>query len=169
MAAVIGRTPEVALKAIQDAGAEAANFNGAGQIVAGGTLSSLDRLAQDAPRGTRVVRLKVAGAFHTSHMAPAEAALREAFHGALVRQAKTPVVVNGDGSALSDGHAIVESVIRQVARPVRWDLVQLTMTSLAVTHHLELDPAGVLTTLAKKALPNLHLEKAVDIYNAAAT
>ena len=47
-------------------------MNGAGQIVAAGTAEQLAALAEDKPEGVRrVVALKVAGAFHTHHMAPA--------------------------------------------------------------------------------------------------
>src|SRR5690606_41334485 len=49
----------------------AANNNGPGQIVAAGTLSDLERFAADPPPKTRLVPLKVAGAFHTHYVAHA--------------------------------------------------------------------------------------------------
>ncbi|HAS33456.1 MAG TPA: ACP S-malonyltransferase, partial [Microbacterium sp.] len=42
-----------------------ANHNGGGQLVAAGSLSALEALAAEPVRGTRVVALQVAGAFHT--------------------------------------------------------------------------------------------------------
>ena len=52
-------------------GLTAANVNGAGQVVAAGTLEQLAALAADPPAKARVIPLQVAGAFHTAHMAPA--------------------------------------------------------------------------------------------------
>ena len=49
----------------------AANRNAAGQIVAAGRLSALDKLAEDPPAKARVRALGVAGAFHTEFMASA--------------------------------------------------------------------------------------------------
>ena len=49
-----------------------ANDNGAGQIVAAGSLEGLEKLAAAPPTGTKVIALTVAGALHTPYMAPAE-------------------------------------------------------------------------------------------------
>ena len=73
MSAVVGGDPAEVLAAIEAAGATAANVNGAGQTVAAGTLEQLKALAENPPAKARVIPLKVAGAFHTSHMAPAVA------------------------------------------------------------------------------------------------
>ncbi len=71
MSAVVGGDPADVLAAIEASGATAANVNGAGQTVAAGTLEQLKALAENPPAKARVIPLKVAGAFHTSHMAPA--------------------------------------------------------------------------------------------------
>ena len=76
MSAVVGGDPADVLAAIEASGATAANVNGAGQTVAAGTLEQLKALAENPPAKARVIPLKVAGAFHTSHMAPAAAALQ---------------------------------------------------------------------------------------------
>jgi [acyl-carrier-protein] S-malonyltransferase len=159
MAAVVGGAPDAALAAIEGAGAWPANFNGPSQIVAGGTVTAIDRLVQEAPRGTRVIRLDVAGAFHTPLMAEAEQALRAALAGVAVADAAVPMVTNQAGQALTNGRQIIESIIRQVARPVRWDLVLETFAARGVTAQLELAPGGVLTGLAKRALKDARLEQ----------
>lgn len=71
MSAVVGGDPAEVLAAIEACGATAANVNGAGQTVAAGTLDQLKALAENPPAKARVIPLKVAGAFHTSHMSPA--------------------------------------------------------------------------------------------------
>jgi malonyl CoA-acyl carrier protein transacylase len=75
MAAVIGGEPAEVLAAIEAAGLYPANRNGAGQIVAAGALANLEKFAADPPAKVKVVKLAVAGAFHTPFMAPAEQAL----------------------------------------------------------------------------------------------
>src|SRR5438552_10836784 len=78
MTAVLGGDQEAVLAAIARHGLTPANVNGAGQIVAAGTLAELEAFAADPPAGARLRPLQVAGAFHTRHMAPAVAALRDA-------------------------------------------------------------------------------------------
>jgi [acyl-carrier-protein] S-malonyltransferase len=161
LAAVVGGAPDQVLAAIAAAGAAPANFNGPGQIVAGGPVEALDRLAAKPPARARVVRLDVAGAFHTPAMAAAEPALRAAFRGVRVADAQAPFVSNRDGLALTNGHHIVEAMIQQVTRPVRWDLVLERCAASGAARHLELAPAGVLTGLAKRGLRGAALEQAL--------
>jgi [acyl-carrier-protein] S-malonyltransferase len=159
MAAVVGGAPDAVLQAIENAGAWAANFNGPGQIVAGGSEAALARLAEAAPPRARVVRLDVAGAFHTPLMAQAEHALRAALTGVAVADAQIPMITNHAGLAMTNGHQIVESMIQQVTRPVRWDLALEAFAARAVAAHLELAPAGVLTGLAKRGLKTATTEQ----------
>ena len=77
MTAVLGGDEAEVLAAIEASGLTPANVNGAGQIVAAGTADQLAAFAADPPPRARLRPLSVAGAFHTSHMAPAVAALRE--------------------------------------------------------------------------------------------
>ena len=84
MSALLGGDPDTTVAHLEKLGLTPANVNGAGQIVAAGTLEQLAALEADKPEGVRrVVALKVAGAFHTVHMAPAvEAQGRGAAAGA---------------------------------------------------------------------------------------
>ena len=54
MTAVLGGDPDEVTKALEALGLTAANRNGAGQIVAAGTLEDLARLADNPPPGTRL-------------------------------------------------------------------------------------------------------------------
>ena len=85
MIAVLGGDEATVLAAIADAGLTPANINGAGQIVAGGTMAQLEAFAASPPAGARLRPLRVAGAFHTSHMAPAVEALAQAAAGTVVK------------------------------------------------------------------------------------
>lgn len=155
MSAVVGGDPAEVLSAIEASGAAPANVNGAGQTVAAGTFEQLKALADNPPAKARVIPLKVAGAFHTSHMAPAVSAL-EALAPQLNPVApKVPLLSNYDGREVTDGGAAVESLIAQVSRPVRWDLCMETMVKRGVTGLIELAPAGTLAGLAKRGMPGV--------------
>jgi [acyl-carrier-protein] S-malonyltransferase len=155
MSAVVGGDPADVLAAIKACGATAANVNGAGQTVAAGTLDQLKALAENPPAKARVIPLKVAGAFHTSHMAPAAAALQALQPSLRPAKAQVPLLSNYDGAEVTDGDAAVDSLIAQVSRPVHWDLCMETMVQRRVTGLIELAPAGTLAGLAKRAMPGV--------------
>jgi [acyl-carrier-protein] S-malonyltransferase len=71
MSAVLGGDETEVLARLEQLDLVAANRNAAGQIVAAGRLSALDKLAEDPPAKARVRALGVAGAFHTEFMASA--------------------------------------------------------------------------------------------------
>ena len=155
MTAVLGGDLDVVLAALERSGLTAANVNGAGQIVAAGTLAELAAFAAEPPPGARLRPLQVAGAFHTRFMAPAVAALRDAAAGTEVSDPAITLLSNADGAAVTTGKEWLERIIAQVAAPVRWDLCMATMADLGVTGFIELPPAGTLTGLAKRALPGV--------------
>ena len=155
MTAVLGGDQEAVLAAIARHGLTPANVNGAGQIVAAGTLAELEAFAADPPGGARLRPLQVAGAFHTRHMAPAVAALRDAAADVTVTDPAMTLLSNADGAAVTTGKEWLERIVAQVAAPVRWDLCMRTMADLGVTALIELPPAGTLTGLARRALPGV--------------
>ncbi|MHC3472192.1 ACP S-malonyltransferase [Streptomyces sp. 7R007] len=156
MSALLGGDPEVSAAHLEKLGLTAANVNGAGQIVAAGTLEQLAALSEDKPEGVRkVVPLKVAGAFHTHHMAPAVDTLAKAAAELDPADPKVTYVSNKDGQAVATGTEVLERLVGQVANPVRWDLCMETFKELGVTALLEVCPGGTLTGLAKRALPGV--------------
>ncbi|MEU2059099.1 ACP S-malonyltransferase [Streptomyces sp. NPDC013455] len=156
MAALLGGDPETSVAHLEKLGLTPANINGAGQIVAAGTLEQLAALAEDKPEGVRkVVALKVAGAFHTQHMAPAVETLAKAAAELAPADPKVRYVSNKDGRAVADGAEVLERLVGQVANPVRWDLCMETFKELGVTALVEVCPGGTLTGLAKRALPGV--------------
>lgn len=155
MSAVVGGDPAEVLAAIEAAGLTPANVNGAGQTVAAGTLEQLKALADKPPAKARVIPLKVAGAFHTSHMSPAVAALQALRPTLHPRNPQVPLLSNFDGRQVTDGGAAVDSLIAQVSRPVRWDRCMETLVERGVTGLIELAPAGTLAGLAKRGMPGV--------------
>lgn len=156
MAALLGGDPEVTAPHLEKLGLTPANVNGAGQIVAAGTKEQLAALEADKPEGVRkVVALKVAGAFHTHHMAPAVSQLEEAARGLDAADPRITYVSNRDGKAVATGAEVISRLVGQVANPVRWDLCMETFKELGVTALVEVCPGGTLTGLAKRALPGV--------------
>ncbi|WP_037669463.1 ACP S-malonyltransferase [Streptomyces griseus] len=156
MSALLGGDPEVTVPHLEKLGLTAANVNGAGQIVAAGTLEQLAALEADKPEGVRrVVALKVAGAFHTRHMAPAVETLAAAAKELAPGDPKVTYVSNKDGQTVAGGVEVLDRLVGQVANPVRWDLCMETFKELGVTALVEVCPGGTLTGLAKRALPGV--------------
>ncbi|WP_405936618.1 ACP S-malonyltransferase [Streptomyces sp. NBC_00726] len=156
MAALLGGDPEVTVKHLEKLGLTPANVNGAGQIVAAGTAAQIAALTEDKPEGVRrVVPLKVAGAFHTHHMAPAVERLRAAAGDLDVSDPSVTYVSNADGRTVATGHEVITRLVGQVANPVRWDLCMETFKAMGVTALIEVCPGGTLTGLAKRALPGV--------------
>ncbi|MEV8032913.1 ACP S-malonyltransferase [Streptomyces sp. NPDC002742] len=156
MSALLGGDPETTVAHLEKLGLTPANVNGAGQIVAAGTLEQLAALEADKPEGVRrVVALKVAGAFHTVHMAPAVEALAKAAEELSPADPRVTYVSNRDGQAVASGAEVVSRLVGQVANPVRWDLCMETFQKLGATALIEVCPGGTLTGLAKRALPGV--------------
>ncbi|MFI6504384.1 ACP S-malonyltransferase [Nonomuraea typhae] len=155
MTAILGGDEQEVLAALARCGLTPANTNGAGQIVAGGTLEQLAALKEEPPARARLIPLKVAGAFHTSHMAPAVTALRESATAITPADPRVKLLSNADGKVVGSGGEFVERLINQVSNPVRWDACMATMTGLGVTKMIELLPGGTLTGLAKRGMPGV--------------
>ncbi len=148
MTAVLGG--QLDQDALEAAGLEVATVNAPGQVVVGGPVEALEAL--DVP-GARLRRLDVAGAFHTSAMAPAADELACLLESLRPRDAVCDVLANADGARLRDGWELLDRLVGQLTRPVRFDLCLAAATD--ATEAVELAPAGVLAALVKRSLPGL--------------
>jgi [acyl-carrier-protein] S-malonyltransferase len=157
MAAVLGGVEDEVLAAIEAAGLSPANRNGAGQVVAAGSVSGIEKFTSEPPAKARVISLAVAGAFHTPYMAPAEQALAAIAGGITTRDPSKILLSNLDGTSVSSGADILNRLVAQVTAPVRWDLCMATLADLGVTAVIELPPAGTLAGLAKRALKGIEI------------
>ena len=155
MTAVVGGDPTEVSAALERHGLTAANVNSAGQVVAAGTLEQLAALKADAPAKARLIPLQVAGAFHTDHMAPAVDVLDGYAKAMTTHDPRTRLLSNADGTVVHDGREVLKRLVRQVSNPVRWDLCMQAMRDLGVTGVIEIPPAGALTGLVKRALPDV--------------
>lgn len=152
MAAVMNGEPDDVISWLDELGLVPANVNGAGQIVAAGSMAALDKLVAEPMPGVKVIRLKVAGAFHTNFMAPAEQALGARAKNVSVNDPVRPLLSNADGTVITNGAEELRRLVAQVTKPVRWDACVRTLGELGVSMTVELPPAGVLTGLVKRQL-----------------
>ena len=134
----------------------AANYNGAGQLVAAGLKSDIAELVASPPEKSRVIELKVAGAFHTSFMLSAVEELALAASSVEAKNPKLRLWSNFDGEECLQGQDFLDSLVKQVARPVRWDKCMESMSMHAAEHgsleFVELPPAGALAGLVKRGI-----------------
>ena len=153
MAAVLGGEQDQVLAALEELGLSAANYNGAGQIVAAGSKAAITQLVATPPEKSRVIELKGAGAFHTHFMQPAVTKLSEVAATVSASVPQMKLWSNVDGALVTDGERFLASLVSQVSNPVRWDLCMASIDKLSATV-VELPPAGALAGLAKRGMPN---------------
>jgi [acyl-carrier-protein] S-malonyltransferase len=154
MAAVVGGELDAVLSHLESVGLFAANYNGAGQVVAAGSKELIEALVASPPAGSRVIALQVAGAFHTSFMEPAKPALAAFAKELSVQDPEISIWTNNDGQLVQSGQKYLELMVNQVSNPVRWDKTMESMQLANVSVMVELLPAGALSGIAKRAMPN---------------
>jgi len=152
MSAVLGGDEAEVLARLEQLDLVAANRNAAGQIVAAGRLSALDKLAEDPPAKARVRALGVAGAFHTDFMASALHGYAAAAHNVATEEPTAVLLSNRDGQPVNSAGDAIEKLVAQLTRPVRWDLCSETLRQRSVTAIVEFPPAGALSGIAKREL-----------------
>ena len=152
MSAVLGGDEAEVLARLEQLDLVAANRNAAGQIVAAGRLTALDKLAEDPPAKARVRALGVAGAFHTEFMASALDGYAAAVQNVATSEPTAVLLSNRDGQPVSSAADAMEKLVAQLTRPVRWDLCSETLRQRSVTAIVEFPPAGALSGIAKREL-----------------
>lgn len=155
MSAVLGGDEAEVLARLEALDLVPANRNAAGQIVAAGALSALEKLAEDPPAKARVRQLATAGAFHTHFMASATDGYASAVQKVTTAESLPPnatLLSNADGQPVASAADAMSKLVAQLTRPVRWDLCTETMRANNVTAIVEFPPAGTLAGIAKREL-----------------
>ncbi|WP_373138976.1 ACP S-malonyltransferase [Mycobacterium marinum] len=152
MSALLGGTEDEVLSRLEQLDLVPANRNAAGQIVAAGRLTALEKLAEDPPTRARVRALGVAGAFHTQFMAPALEGYAAAAEAIATAEPTATLLSNRDGKPVTSAAAAMQTLVSQLTQPVRWDLCTATIREHSVTAIVEFPPAGTLTGIAKREL-----------------
>ena len=152
MSAVLGGDEAEVLARLDELELVAANRNAAGQIVAAGRLTALDKLAEDPPAKARVRALATAGAFHTRFMASALDAWAAAAENVATNEPAITLLSNADGQPVASAADAMSKLVAQLTRPVRWDLCTESLRQRNVAAIVEFPPAGTLAGIAKREL-----------------
>jgi [acyl-carrier-protein] S-malonyltransferase len=152
MAAVLGGDEAEVLARLDALDLVPANRNAAGQIVAAGAISALDKLVEDPPEKARVRKLATAGAFHTHFMASALDGYSAAARAVTAGEPTASLLSNADGKPVASGADAMTKLVAQLTQPVRWDLCTDTMRQREVAAIIEFPPAGTLVGIAKREL-----------------
>ena len=160
MAAVLGlpagEVTAVCTRVAAEVGAvvEAANFNGAGQVVIGGQAEAVAAAGEAlaAAGARRVLPLPVSAPFHTRLMAPAAAELTPRLREAPFADLSAPLWTNADAHPIRTGAEARDALRRQIASPVRWEETLRGMESAGASSFVEVGAGRVLSGLARKVV-----------------
>jgi [acyl-carrier-protein] S-malonyltransferase len=159
MAALLGLDADGVTRACEQAQQELpgqvvtpANLNAPGQVVIAGHVAAVARAGECAKAlgAKRVIPLAVSAPFHCSLMKPAEERLAPELRALDARDPRFPVVANVDAEPKRDASAAIESLVRQVSLPVRWEAVVTRLIAEGARTFVELGPGTVLAGLIKK-------------------
>ncbi len=158
MTALLGLSLEEARDVCDVAGRAAvlavANENGSKQIVLSGSVAAIERAEELARgRGGRIVRLQVAGAFHSPLMESAVQPVREAISRIDFHTPDFPIVPNASGKPTTQPLVLRDLLARHVISPVRWELSMRAMAEMGIEAYVEAGPGDVLGKLARRAVP----------------
>ena len=144
----------------EDKKIQVANYLCPGNYAVSGSIEGCDRLEEIAKpeyKARMVVRLAVAGAFHTEYMSPAADKLREALANTPIQTPRIPVVSNVDAVPHSDPAKIREILTQQLTSPVLWEASLKSLLELGVAESYEVGPgkviAGIMKRIDKKVSP----------------
>jgi len=156
MAALIGlefdAASAVAAEAAQGEVCQAANDNGAGQVVVSGNKAAVERAVEiaRAKGAKRAMLLPVSAPFHCALMQPAADVMAEALARVSVRPPTVPLVANVLAKPTEDPAEIVRSLIAQVTGTVRWRESVVYMAGAGVTNFYEVGAGKVLSGLIRR-------------------
>lgn len=171
MMAVMGQDPEVLRKVSVECGIEVANYNTAEQTVLSGRKEGVDQAEQALKQMgvKKAIRLNVAGAFHSSQMAPAARRLEEFLAGIKFSSPSIPVVSNVTGQPHGAPDEIRRLMVRQVTSSVQWVSCVRWMQAQGVKNHVECGPGKILTGLVRRIDNQAVLNNISDLSSLEAT
>jgi len=156
MAALIGlefdAAAAVAREAAQGQVCQAANDNGAGQVVVSGDKAAVERAVEIAKTkgAKRAMLLPVSAPFHCALMQPAADAMAQALAAVKVMSPVVAVVANVTAKPLSEPAEITRALVAQVTGTVRWRESVAFMAGAGVTQFYEVGVGKVLSGLIKR-------------------
>jgi [acyl-carrier-protein] S-malonyltransferase len=156
MAAVLGLDDDKVEIACMRAAADvwAANYNAPGNVVVAGDPDAIATAGSIAKElgASKVLPVKVSGAFHTPFMTPARDRLRKALAEVDFRDLDIPVLANVDATAHTSADEWPGLLTAQLCSPVRWRQTLHALTDRRISTFVELGPGTVLGGTIKRTL-----------------
>jgi len=158
MAAILGLDDATVIKVCAEASTasggvvEAVNFNAPGQVVIAGASDAVTKACEllKAAGAKRALPLPVSAPFHSSLLQPASEKLKGYLASIEFKAPTIPVINNVDVEILNDPIAIKDALVRQAAKPVRWQETVQAMAGQGIVHVVECGPGKVLAGLTKR-------------------
>jgi [acyl-carrier-protein] S-malonyltransferase len=131
---------------------EAVNFNAPGQVVIAGASDAVTKACEllKTAGAKRALPLPVSAPFHSSLLQPASEKLKDYLTKIEFKAPTIPVINNVDVQILNDPSAIKDALVRQAAKPVRWQETIQAMAAQGITQVVECGPGKVLAGLTKR-------------------
>lgn len=129
-----------------------ANINSPGQTVIAGSKEAVEKAVEIAKsRGARrAVLLQVSAPFHCELMKPAAEKLAGVLAETEFLDLNMPLVTNVDAAIIRRASQARESLVRQVASPVRWSQSIQRLIDKGVMRFVEIGPGKVLSGLIRQ-------------------
>jgi len=159
MAAVIGLEEDELRTELERAGfdgVDVANLNSPTQFVISGPIEDVARAADHitAACDAEVRILRVSGAFHSRYMAPAQAEFQSFVKEVQFEPLRVPVLANASARFYEDD-AIGETLVAQIASPVRWTEISSQLLALDGAQIEEVGTGKTLTALFRQSRAHL--------------
>lgn len=153
MASFIGADAASAAEYCQEFGIDMSNLNCPGQVVVSGEeerVAAAVAAAKERKAFKMVVPLKVAGAYHSRLMKPAQIEFEKFLAGIEFKKPSVKVFTNVTGAEVDDPEEIKRMLVRQVVSTVRWEDCVRAAAALGADQFYECGPGGVLGGMCKR-------------------
>jgi len=158
MAAILGLDDATVIRVCAEASTasggvvEAVNFNAPGQVVIAGASAAVTKACEllKAAGAKRALPLPVSAPFHSSLLQPASEKLKGYLANIEFKVPTIAVINNVDVEILNDPAAIKDALVRQAAKPVRWQETIQAIAAQGITQVVECGPGNVLAGLTKR-------------------
>jgi len=155
MAAIVGLAPQQVEDLIAQWSASglkdlyAANINSPKQVAVSGTAAALTEAESRFKEAgaKRVIRLQVAGPFHSPLMSDSAEAFAPVLEAATFRDPVIPIYSNVTGKKIASGEEAKKLALLQITNPVRWIEEEAAIAQAGAEACLEVGPGKVLQGL----------------------
>jgi [acyl-carrier-protein] S-malonyltransferase len=156
MAALLGLELDAVMAVAAEAAhgeiCQAANDNGAGQVVVSGHRAAVERAVAIAKEkgARRATMLSVSAPFHCALMQPAAEAMAAALADVTIKPPVVPLIANVTAKPISDPAEIAGALVAQVTGTVRWRESVDFMVAAGTDCFYEIGAGKVLSGLVKR-------------------